>query len=276
MGNHASQRWARPARFRRGRPPCLPISFEGMGRRASRDSATPAATVRNGAERGRSIRIREPGNHGGLPLRVADDDYDRPGFSRDAMPGRRASRDRATPAATVRSGVDRGRSIRIREPGNHGGLPLRAADDDYEQRGFSLDAMPGRRASRDSATPVATVHNAADQGTSIRIREPGNHGGLPLRVAADGYDRPGFSLDAMAGRRASRDRATRAATVRSGADRGTAIRIREPGNYELRATDVTARAFALRDGGFWIRGSRYAKQSQLRVGRIATEVLRGV
>jgi len=76
MGNHASQRWARHTRFRRGRPPCLPISFEGTGRRASRDRATRAATVRSGAERGTSIRLREPGNHGGLPLRVADDGYD--------------------------------------------------------------------------------------------------------------------------------------------------------------------------------------------------------
>jgi len=87
MGNHASQRWARHARCRRGRPPRLPVSFEGVGRRAIRDTATRAATVRNRTDPGTSIRIREPGNHGGLPLRVADDDYDRAGFSLDAMPG---------------------------------------------------------------------------------------------------------------------------------------------------------------------------------------------
>jgi len=89
MVNHTSQACARPARCRRGRPPRLPVSFEGMGRRASRDRATRAATVRSGAERGTSIRIREPGNHGGLPLRVADDGFDRAGFSLDAMPGGR-------------------------------------------------------------------------------------------------------------------------------------------------------------------------------------------
>jgi len=87
MGNHTSQACARPARCGRGRPPCLPVSFEGVGRRASRDRATRAATVRNRADRGTSIRIREPGNHGGLPLRVADDGYDQRGFSLDAMRG---------------------------------------------------------------------------------------------------------------------------------------------------------------------------------------------
>jgi len=78
MANHASQRWARRDRFRRGRPPCLPISFEGMGRRAIRDRATRAASVRNRTDRGTSIRIREPGNHGGLPLPVAVRGSNRP------------------------------------------------------------------------------------------------------------------------------------------------------------------------------------------------------
>jgi len=66
----------RHTRCRRDRPPCLAISFEAMGRRAVRDRATQAATIRNRTGRGTSIRIRKPGNHGGLPLRVAGDGYD--------------------------------------------------------------------------------------------------------------------------------------------------------------------------------------------------------
>jgi len=195
MGNHASQRWARHARFRRGRPPCLPISFEGMGRRAIRDRATRATSVRKGAERSTSIQFREPGNHGGLPLRVADDGFDQPGFSPDAMPGV-PNKANLQPGWCASHGVPRlphrqagacrchRSQACAREGGSGRGRPpcLPA----------SFEGM-GLRASWDRATRAATVRNRADRGTSIRIREPGNHGGLPLRGAGDGYDRPGFS-----------------------------------------------------------------------------------
>ena len=90
MVSHTSQRCARHTRCGRGRPPCLPVSFEGVGRRAIRDRATRVASVRNRANQGTSIQLRQPGNHGGLPLRGAGDGFNRAGFSLHATTGLRA------------------------------------------------------------------------------------------------------------------------------------------------------------------------------------------
>jgi len=90
MVSHTSQRCARQARCRRGRPPRLPMPFEGLGCWGIRDRATRAATAANHTDRGTCIQVREPGNHGGLPLRVAGDGCGRPGFSLHAMTGVRA------------------------------------------------------------------------------------------------------------------------------------------------------------------------------------------
>jgi len=90
MVNHTSHACARHTRCGRGRPPCLPVSFEGVGRRAIRGRAARAAIIRNRANRGTSIQLRQPGNHGGLPLRVAGGGRDQPGFSLDATPRVRA------------------------------------------------------------------------------------------------------------------------------------------------------------------------------------------
>jgi len=130
MGNHASQRWARRDRCRRGRPPCLPISFEGMGRRASRDRATRAATVANHTDRGTSIRIREPGNHGGLPLRVADDGFGRAGFSLDAMPGVRA-----------KPGVPNKANLRLFGAENEGRRENEANPREWQARHWGFEAV---------------------------------------------------------------------------------------------------------------------------------------